>query len=108
MNGFKRQLAIGLTAGVFSTAVSWALKENAWLVLPVFIVCVMMIGWVWASKFKRKWRDAALENTVNVTREQMHRLTECGSQEEFALVCSILHLDYMLLLKNYPFLRWDD
>lgn len=108
MKGFKQLLPVGLMAGVFSTCATWALKENAWLVLPVFIVCVITIGWTWASKFRRKWRDAALENTINVTRQQMNRLTKCESQEEFALVCSILHLDYELLLKSFPFLTWDD
>jgi hypothetical protein len=108
MKGLKKLLLVGLTAGVFSSSVTWALRENAWLVLPVFIVCVIVVGWTWDSKFKRKWRDAALKNTVNVTREQMNRLTNCGSQEEFALVCSIFQLDYELLMKNYPFFKWDD
>lgn len=106
MKGLKNLLLVGLTAGVFSSCVTWALRENAWLVLPVFLVCVITIGWFCAAKFKREWKKAALENTVNVTREQMNRLTKCESQEEFALVCSILHLDYELLLKNYPFLKW--
>ena len=108
IKGFKKQLAIGLTAGVFSTAVSWALKENAWLVLPMFLVSMMVIGWVWTAKFKRDWKKATLENTVNVTREQMNRLTNCRSEEEFRIMCVLMDLDYVLLMKSYPFFKWDD
>lgn len=104
----KNQLFIGITAGVFSTCVTWALKENAWLVLPVFIVCVMTIGWVWTAKFKRDWKKATLENTVNVTREQMHVLTNAKSHEEFILICALTDLDPALLMKSFPFLKWDD
>lgn len=102
----KDQLFIGITAGVFSTLVSWALKTNAWLVLPAFLVSMAAIGRVWTSKFKRKWKDAALENTVNVTREQMHVLTNAKSREEFMLICALMDLDPKLLMKSYPFFRW--
>lgn len=104
----KEQLAIGLTAGVFSTVVSWALKTNAWLVLPAFLVSMIAIGWVWTAKFKRDWKKATLENTVNVTREQMHVLTNAKSREEFMLICALTDLDPKLLMKSFPFLRWDN
>lgn len=104
----KDQLFIGITAGVFSTFVSWALKTSAWLVLPAFLVSMAAIGWVWTSKFKRDWKKATLENTVNVTREQMHVLTNAKSHEEFILICALTDLDPALLMKNYPFLRWDN
>ena len=108
MKGLKNLLLVGLTAGVFSTCVTWALRQNAWLVLPAFLVCVMVVGWFWASKYKRKWKDAALENTVNVTLEDMRALVKCKSREEFIVVCSIFCLDPYLLMKSYPFLKWDD
>lgn len=108
MNGLKKLLLVGLTAGVFSSSVTWALRENTWLVLPVFLVCVMTIGWFWAATYKRKWKDAALENTVNVTLEDMRALVKCKSREEFIVVCSIFCLDPYLLMKSYPFLKWDD
>ena len=101
-------LLVGLTAGVFSSSVTWALRENAWLVLPVFLICAMVVGWFWASKYKRKWKDAALENTVNVTREQMHVLTNAKSREEFVLRCVLMDLDSVLLMKSYPFFKWDE
>ena len=104
----KELLFVGFTAGVFSTCMTWALRENAWLVLPVFVVSLMAIGWFWASKFKRDWKKAALENTVNVTREDMLALLKCRSKDEFIVVCSILCLDPALLMKSFPFLRWDD
>ena len=56
MKGAKNLLLVGLTAGVFSSSVTWALRENAWLVLPVFLICAMVVGWFWASKYKRKWK----------------------------------------------------
>lgn len=108
MKGIPKLLLIGLTAGVFSSSVTWALRENAWLVLPVFLVSTMVVGWFWAARFKRKWKDAALENTVNVTLEDMRALVKCKSREEFIVVCSIFCLDPYLLMKSYPFFRWDN
>lgn len=108
MNGFKKLLLVGLTAGVFSSSVTWALRENAWLVLPVFLVTTMAVGWFWAAKYKRKWKDAALENTVNVTREAMFALLKCQSREEFIVLCAVFCLDPKLLMKNYPFFKWED
>ena len=108
MKGITRLLPLGLTAGVFSSSVTWALRENAWLVLPVFLVSAMVVGWVFAAKYKRDWKKAALENTVNVTLEDMRALVKCKSREEFVVVCSIFCLDPYLLMRNYPFLRWDD
>lgn len=108
MKGLKKLLLVGLTAGVFSSSVTWALRENAWLVMPVFLVSMTVIGWVWSAKFKRDWKKAALENTVNVTLEDMRALVKCKSREEFIVVCSIFCLDPALLMKSYPFLRWED
>ena len=63
----------------------------------------------WLEVFAfREWKQFKVERTRDITREQMHRLTGCQSVEEFRMLCATMFLDDKLLMKSYPFLKWDD